>query len=138
MKSKKFTYPLMENAADDLHAASGRNVAAIDLAAAQAGELSPDDLQIGADTLRAQADVAQEAGFTQLAGNLARAAELTAVPNAELLRMYEILRPGRSTYGELQTLAERLDAEYQAPLNAHLVREAAEVYRQRGLFKHNS
>lgn len=128
----------MENAADDLHATSGRNVAAIDLAAAQAGELSPDDLQIGADTLRAQAEVAHEAGFTQLAGNLARAAELTAVPNAELLRMYETLRPGRSTYSELQKLAERLDAEYQAPLNAQLVREAAEVYRQRGLFKHKA
>ena len=51
----------------------------------------------------------QAGGFRQLAANLRRAAELTAVPNAELLRMYEMLRPGRSTYAELQELAARLE-----------------------------
>jgi len=129
-------YPLMENQATDLHAASGRNVNEINLEAALAGELSPADLQINAETLRAQAQIAAQSGFTQLAENLARAAELTVVPNEELLRMYSIVRPGRSTYAELQTLAETLEKQYNAPLNAQLVREAAEVYQQRNLLKH--
>jgi len=125
----------MENHADMLCAASGRSVSEIDLKAALAGELSPADLQISAETLRAQAQIAVQSGFTQLAENLMRAAELTAVPNAELLRMYEILRPGRATEAELQTLAATLETAYQAPRNAQLVREALQVYLQRGLLK---
>lgn len=125
-------YPLMEQAGE-LRAASGRAADAIGLATLE--ELSPDDLRIGAETLRAQAAVAQEAGFTQLAENLTRAAELTAVPNDELLRMYEIMRPGRSTYEQLQEMATTLESRYGAVTTATMVREAAEVYRQRNLLK---
>jgi propanediol dehydratase small subunit len=129
------SYPLLEHAADTLHAASGRNIQEITLEAAVAGDLSPADLQVDADTLRAQAAVARNAGFLQLAENLERAAELTVVPNEELLRMYTVLRPGRSTYEELQQLAETLASTYNAPLNAAWVREAATVYRQRNLLR---
>ena len=125
-------YPLMENA-EELRAASGRSADAIGLATL--AELSPADLQISAETLRAQADVAQGAGFAQLAANLTRAAELTAVPNEELLRMYEIMRPGRSTYAQLQEMATKLEVTYGATTTANMVREAAEVYRQRNLLK---
>lgn len=125
-------YPLLENAGD-LRAASGRRADAIGVATL--AELSPADLQISAETLRAQAAVAQEAGFTQLAENLTRAAELTAVPNEELLRMYEIMRPGRSTYLQLQEMATTLEVIYGAATTAAIVREAAEVYRQRNLLK---
>jgi propanediol dehydratase small subunit len=83
--------------------------------------------------LRGQAEIAAASGFGQLAANLRRAAELTAVPNAELLRMYETLRPGRATYAEMTALADRLAGEYAAPETAAFVREAAEVYRARGL-----
>lgn len=129
---KPVNYPLMENAAE-LRAASGRTADAIGLATLS--ELSPDDLRISAETLRAQAAVAQGAGFTQLAENLTRAAELTAVPNEELLRMYEIMRPGRSTYAQLQEMATKLEGTYGATTTATMVREAAEVYRQRNLLK---
>lgn len=125
-------YPLMDNAGE-LRAASGRPANAIEVVAL--AELSPADLQISAETLRAQAAVAQGAGFTQLAENLTRAAELTAVPNEELLRMYEIMRPGRSTYDQLHAMATTLEALYGAANTAALVREAAEVYRQRDLLK---
>lgn len=125
-------YPLIEKA-DELRAASGR--AADDIGLATLAELSPDDLRISAETLRAQAAVAQEAGFTQLAENLTRAAELTAVPNEELLRMYEIMRPGRSTYAQLQEMATKLEITYGATTTARMVREAAAVYRQRNLLK---
>lgn len=132
MGKSQVNYPLMENA-DDLQAASGRRADAIGLDTL--ADLSPADLQIGAETLRAQAAVAQQAGFTQLAENLTRAAELTAVPNEELLRMYEIMRPGRSTYAQLQAMATTLETSYGATTTAAMVREAAEVYRQRDLLK---
>ena len=127
-----YAYPLMESAGDRLAATSGRRLAEVDLAAAAAGEASIADLQIGPETLRAQAEIAQEAGYPQLAENLRRAAELTAVPNEELLRMYETLRPNRSTYAALLEMAERLEERYGAALTAAFVREAAGVYRVRG------
>jgi propanediol dehydratase small subunit len=125
-------YPLIDHA-DDLRAASGRPIAEIALEVAD--ELTIADVQISPAALRAQAEIARQAGYRQLAGNLLRAAELTAVPNAELLRMYELLRPGRASYEELAALAETLEAGYAAPENARLVREAAEVYRDRGLLR---
>ena len=128
-------YPLFETAADRLRAASGRPLAEITDEAARDGRLSMAALQIGAETLRAQAEVARAAGYGQLAGNLTRAAELTRVPNAEVLRMYGLLRPGRATHAELLRLAEALEGQYQAPECARLVRDAAGVYQARGLAK---
>jgi len=126
------TYPLGQNA-DDLHTASGRPLSDINAAAVEAGDISLADVQISPETLRAQAAVARQAGYSQLASNLLRAAELTAVPNAEVLRIYDRLRPGRASLKELTDLAETLESQYHAPECAALVREAAEVYRTRGL-----
>ena len=126
-------YPLGESSAGTLRAASGRPAARITADALAAGELARDDLRISAETLRAQAAIAQAAGFGQLAANLRRAAELTALPNAELLRAYEALRPGRSSYEELLELADGLAQTYGADETAALVREAAQAYLARGL-----
>ena len=126
-------YPLYENSPETIRAASGRPLAEITEQSARAGELSMADLQISAETLRAQAEVARAAGYEQLAGNLARAAELTAVPNDEVLRMYGYLRPGRATQAQLLAMAQALESQYHAPECARLVREAAEVYQARGL-----
>ena len=128
-------YPLAEHAADQLAAISGRPLGTITQEAVEAGELTIADLQISAGTLRAQAAIARRAGYPQLAANLTRAAELTAVPNAEVLRMYETLRPGRASYDELIALANRLEREHQAPESAALVREAAETYQARNLLR---
>ena len=134
MQSSTNSYPLADHP-EQISAASGRPLAEIDLAAAISGELSPADLQISGETLRAQAVVARSSGYDQLAENLERAAELTAVPNEELLAMYGMLRPERSSFGELIALAERLEGEFYAPANAAFVREAAEVYRERKLLR---
>ena len=128
------TYPLIEQA-DELRAVSGRPLGEVTLEALD--ELSIADVQISPATLRDQAEIAGQAGFRQLAANLARAAELTAVPNAELLRMYELMRPQRATRAELLELADALEQRYAAVENARLVREAAEVYHARGLLKHD-
>jgi propanediol dehydratase small subunit len=123
-------YPLREHAADTLRAASGRALG--DLTPEAVDSLTMADVQISAETLRAQAEVALSHGYGQLAANLIRAAELTAVPNAEVLRMYALLRPGRATHAELVQLADELEKRYGASECARLVREAAEVYRARG------
>lgn len=126
-------YPLREHAAEQLRAASGRPLTAITEAALDAGELGIADTQVSAETLRAQAEVARRAGYAPLAENLERAAELTAVPNAEVLRMYDLLRPGRATHAQLVALADELAERYAAHACAAFAREAAEVYRRRGL-----
>jgi propanediol dehydratase small subunit len=128
-------YPLMQHAADDLKALSGRRLSEITLEAVAEGTLSSDDMRIQAETLRLQAQVAAQAGFTQLAANLRRAAELTAVPNKEVLQIYDLLRPGRSSYEQLIQLAEYLEQTYQALETGKFVREAAEVYKQRNLLR---
>ena len=113
-------------------ALSGRAADEITLAAAARGDLSPADLRVHPDVLRHQAEVAETHGNPQLGDNLRRAAELTALPDDEVLAIYEVLRPGRSTLAGLEAIASRLEAE-SAPLCAALVREAAEVYDRRGL-----
>ena len=128
-------YPLMERAAAEVRAASGRLADEVTLERLAAGELADDDLRVTPEALRAQAEIAAQADFPQLAANLRRAAELTAVPNSELLRMYETLRPGRATYEQMLALSDRLAEAFHASETAAFVREAAEVYRRRGLAK---
>ena len=115
-------------------ALSGRPLGEITLEAAVNGDLSPADLRVHPETLRHQAGVAEQHGNPQLGENLRRAAELTALPDDEVLAIYEALRPGRSTLAALQSLAGRLEGA-DAPLCAALVREAAAVYERRGLLE---
>jgi propanediol dehydratase small subunit len=96
------------------------------------GDLYPADLRIHPDTLRRQAKVAEQHGNPQLAENLRRAAELTALDDQELLAVYEALRPGRSTRAQLEAVASHLEAS-AAPACAAHVREAAAAYERRGL-----
>ena len=97
------------------------------------GRLSIADLSIDAETLRKQADIAEEAGFGHLGGNLRRTAELTRVPNDEIMTIWEALRPYRTTCDRLIGLAHELERDYDAHENVRFVREAAQVYRERGL-----
>lgn len=126
-------YPLMQTAAGQVRAASGRPLSEINLETLS--ELSPDDLQIHADTLRAQAAIARQAGYTQLAANLSRAAELTAIPSEEILKIYELLRPERADYDRLMELSDYLETTYDAVETAQLARQAAAAYRERGLLR---
>jgi propanediol dehydratase small subunit len=116
----------------EIWALSGKPVDGLTVEAVRAGEVGLADLRIHPDTLESQAVVAQEHGNPQLAENLRRAAELTRLPDDEVLAAYEALRPGRSTPAELTALATSL-AERGLPRCAALVTEAADVYARRGL-----
>jgi propanediol dehydratase small subunit len=117
---------------DETRALSGRPVADLTLDAVRVGEVGLADLRIHPETLERQAVIAQRHGNPQLAANLRRAAELTSLPDEEVLAIYEALRPGRSTAAELTALAGSLAAR-GLPLNAALLTEAAEVYARRRL-----
>lgn len=118
-----------------IYSATGHPLDALNMEAVLKGELTTEDFRISAETLRTQADTAEAAGYRQLAENFRRAAELTGISNEEVLAMYDTLRPGRTTYPQLLALAEHLERDFDAPLTAALVREAAEVYLARGLIK---
>ena len=111
---------------------SGRPADELTVDRLAADELVADDVRISPATLEHQAQVAEQHGNPQLAANFRRAAELALVPEAELMAMYEALRPHRSTAAELESMARTLEG-YPAPLCAALVREAAGVYARRGL-----
>ena len=115
-----------------VRALSGKPVEQLTVAAVRAGEIGLADLRIHPETLERQAVVAEQHGNPQLADNLRRAAELTKLPDDEVLAIYEALRPGRCTAAELTALAESL-AGRDLPRCAALVGEAAEVYARRGL-----
>jgi len=125
-------YPLGTRRPDLVTTPSGRRLEDVTLAGVRAGSLAPDDTRATAATLALQARVARAAGRAQLADGIERAAELTCVPEDELLAVYTALRPGRSSVGELEAWAARLD-ELGAAHNAAFVREAADAYRARGL-----
>ena len=100
----------------------------------RAGRIGPEDLRATPETLRRQSAVALAAGRTQLADNLARAAELAdglgrddprdlhGAPAAPLDRRRSS-RPGPA--GSRASSAR--------PLTAAFVREAADGYAERGL-----
>jgi propanediol dehydratase small subunit len=126
-------YPLGSRRPDLVRTPSGLALGELTLEAARAGDFGPEELRATPETLRRQSAVALAAGRTQLADNLARAAELADVPAETILEIYTALRPHRSTADELEAWASRLDAELGAPLTAAFVREAATAYAERGL-----
>ena len=114
---------------------SGRRLNELRIEDVLGGGLSSEDFRISAETLCRQAQTAREAGYRQVAENLLRAAELTRLSNEDVLNIYDKLRPGRTTYPEMKAIAERLESDFDAPLTAAFIREAAEVYLKRGIVK---
>ena len=125
-------YPLGQKRPDLVRTPSGLALDEVTLDGMRAGRLAWEDLRATPETLRAQAAVAGAAGRPALAENLERAAELSTLPAGLILEIYTALRPHRSTAGELEEWAARLDSA-GATATAAFVREAADVYAKRGL-----
>lgn len=131
-------YPLGTRRPDLVRTPAGRALEDVTVAAVRAGELAAEDIRATPGTLGLQSEIALAAGRRQLADNLARAAELAPVPDGVVLEIYTSLRPHRSTAGELEEWAERLESEFAAPLTAAFVRAANAVYSERGLLATSS
>lgn len=120
-------YPIGDKRPELIFSATGKAYKDLTLDALLAGELTADDLKIRPETLELQAQVAESVDRGAFAGNLRRAAELIAVPDARLLEIYNALRPYRSTKAEYDAIADELLNKYNAPISAALVKEAGEV-----------
>jgi propanediol dehydratase small subunit len=131
----KKDYPLAIKRPDLVKSLTGLGLNDITLEKVVEGKLTFDDIKIHPDTLEYQAQIAISAGRPQIASNLRRAAELTKIPDARVLEIYNALRPYRSTKQELLDIATELESKYQAKLCAAFVREATAVYEKRGRIK---
>ena len=128
-------YPLGERVPDRIKSSTGKVLADFTMEKVKSGELSPEDFRISSETLEMQAQVAESVGRDTLARNMRRASELIAVPDDELLTIYNALRPYRSTKKELNDIADNLERQYACTVNAAFIREAADVYEKRGRLK---
>jgi propanediol dehydratase small subunit len=139
MKPKKFDpkkdYPLASKRPDLVRTLTGKGFQEITLEKVALGKIDAQEIRIGPETLELQAQVAEKHGRPQLALNFRRAAELTRIPDEEVLKIYNALRPRRSTKEELLIMAKELEKKYQAKINAAFIMEALKVYEKRGLLR---
>ncbi len=126
-------YPLGEFEREKILSRTGKRLDDITLEAVLKGDVSAEDIKISEDMLKAQGEVAREAGNAPMDENFKRAAELTRVPDEIILKMYDKLRPNRSSKLELVVMAKELLETYRAPACARLVMEAADIYEKRGI-----
>lgn len=126
-------YPLGVHRPELLLTPTGKTLDDISLEAVLEGKVTAEDLRITKETLELQAEIADKVGRPQLAENLRRAGELTAVPDDRVLEIYNSLRPGASTKEQLLAIAKELEDDYGAIICTELVREAAEVYERRDI-----
>lgn len=129
-------YPLAEKRPEIVRGKRGKGLDEITLEALIEDRVTLEDLRITAAALRQQAEIARAAGRDTLAANFERGAELVDVPQDTIMRIYELLRPGRAeSRSALLTAAGELREQYGAEGMAAFVEEAAAVYERRGLFK---
>ena len=126
-------YPLGEHEKEKITSRTGKKLTDITLDEVLKGHVAPDDLKISKEMLKAQGQVAKGNGNAPMEKNFERAAELVDVPDDVILKMYDKLRPNRSTKLELVMMAKELLEKYNAKNCARLVMEAAEVYEKRGI-----
>lgn len=125
-------YPLATKRPQFIKTPTGKNLEDITLENVLSGQIKPEDVRISPETLESQAQIAESMNRDALARNFRRASELIAVPDDRILEIYNSLRPLRSTREELLAIADELENEYNAEVNAYFVREAAEVYEKAG------
>ena len=129
-------YPLAEKRAELVRGKRGKGLDEITLPAVLEGTVTLDDLGITTGALMQQAQIARAAGRPTLAQNFERSAELVGVPQEAIMRIYELLRPGRAqSKAELMAAAQDLRVTYGAEKMPAFIEEAADVYEKRGLFK---
>lgn len=112
-------YPLGEHEKDRIYSKTGKKLTEITLDEITKGRISSEDIKISKEMLKAQGQVAKENGNDPMEKNFERAAELVDVPDDVILKMYDKLRPNRSTKLELVMMAKELVEKY----NAKIVRD---------------
>ncbi len=129
-------YPLAEKRPDMVRGKRGKTIGAVTLNGVISGDVTLEDLSITKRALNQQAEIARDAGRATLAQNFERAADIVDVPQETIMRLYELLRPGRAqSKAQLIAAAGELESKYGATVMAAFIKEAADVYERRGLFR---
>lgn len=128
-------YPLGEYEKENIKSRTGKKLTDITLEEVMKNHVQADDIKISKETLNFQGQIAQAAGNAPMKRNFERAAELVDVPDEVILKMYDKLRPNRSTKLELVLMAQELLEKYHAGNCARLVMEAVEIYEKRGILR---
>ena len=129
-------YPTAETRPEQVAGSRGKPLSALTLDAVIDGDVEMEDLRITPQALLQQAQISRSVGRSALAGNLERAAEMTRLPQDEVMQIYELLRPGRAASKDsLVAAANRIRAEHDAQQLADFIEEAARFYEMRGLFR---
>lgn len=134
-KATKADYPIASKHPDWVRTPSGKSFNDLTLQGVLDGTVTAQDVRISSDILKAQGAIASDAGRPAIKKNFDRAAELVAVPDEMIFDIYNSLRPYRSTKEELHQIANLLENEYSANINAKFVREAADLYEKRKKLK---
>lgn len=128
-------YPIAQKHPDWITVGNNLRFEDITLDNILSGSISASDLRIKPEILLKQGEIAKNAGRESIQYNFSRAAELTKVPDARVLEIYNALRPYRSSKQELVDIAYELENSYGAVICAGFVREAAENYERRKKLK---
>ena len=118
-------YPLGEHEKEKITSRTGKKLTDITLDEVLKGHVAPDDIKISKEMLKAQGQVAKGNGNAPMEKNFERAAELVDVPDDVILKMYDKLRPNRSTKLELVMMAKELLEKYNAKNCSRLVMESS-------------
>ncbi len=102
-------YPLATRCPEKIRTPGGKPLTDITLENVLAGRVGPQDVRISQQTLEYQAQIAEQMQRHAVARNFRRAAELIAIPDARILEIYNALRPFRSSFAELQAIADELE-----------------------------
>ena len=127
-------YPLSENNYN-IKSKSGKTLGDITVDEVINGNVTGEDIKISKEALHLQGQVAKENGRQQLGENLERASELVDIPDEEILNIYNMLRPNRSTEQQLLSKAKEIREKYGAVKCSYLIEDAVRVYKQRGILK---
>ena len=130
-QTAKDLYPLAKNYSDKLVSKTGKKFNEVTYEALVDGGLGLEDLKTDKSTLLMQAQIAQGAGKLEFAQNLRRAAEMVDIPDDEILEIYNMLRPNRTSKQALLQKAEEIRRKYGAVNTAGLIEEAAGIYGKR-------
>jgi propanediol dehydratase small subunit len=129
-------YPTAETRPEQVTGTRGKPLSVLTLDAVVTGEVEMEDLRITPQALLQQVQISRSVGRSALARNLERAAEMTRIPQDEVMAIYELLRPGRAaSEASLLETAQRIRREWSAQNLADFVEEAARFYEKRGLFR---
>ncbi len=131
----KKDYPLLNKRPEVIFTPTGKSINEISIENILSDKINPEDCRISAQTLEYQAQIADSAGYWQIANNFRRAAELTKIPDKRILEIYNTMRPYRSTKEELLEVADELVKSYDAKINAGFLRETVEIYEKREMFR---